>query len=60
MSLYSMTRQLEDTGDVNLGAYSRHLAERGIILDSAQSYVELHDSLSFIIDTDFNRKSYAV
>ena len=60
MSLHSMIRQLEDTGDVNVGAYSRYLAERGILLDSAHSYIKLHDSLSNIIDVDFNRKSYAV
>ena len=60
MSLYTMSRQLEDTGDVNLGAYCRYLADLGLLLDSTESYVRLHDSLSFIIDTDFTRKSYAV
>ena len=60
MCLHTMIRQLEDTGDVNVGAYSRYLAERGIILDGAHSYIKLHDSLSNIIDVDFNRKSYAV
>ena len=60
LSLYTMIRQLEDTGDVNLGAYSRYLAERGVILPTAHSYALLHDSLSHVIDVDFNRKTYAV
>ena len=60
MSLYTMIRQLEDTGDVNLSAYSRNLAESGIILENSSSYANLHDALSFVIDVDFNRNSYSV
>lgn len=60
LSLHTMLRQLTETGDVNLSAYSRYLATRGILLSTPSSYVGLHDTLAIIIDSDNNRRSYAV
>ncbi len=45
-----MMRQMEQTGDLNLSSYSRHLATQGVSLSSPDYYICLHDTLALILD----------
>jgi hypothetical protein len=48
--LQTMMRQMEQTGDLNLSSYSRHLATQGVSLSSPDYYICLHDTLALILD----------
>jgi hypothetical protein len=41
---------MEQTGDLNLSSYSRHLATQGVSLSSPDYYICLHDTLALILD----------